>query len=149
MITDWSKVSLYIGVGLIGVGFALIFLAWNGASGLDYTQGQIPYLISGGIGGLGMVFVGAMMLVLQNARRDRAILSRQLSELSASLDRLSRASSAPADGRVSTADGLVVAGATSYHKLECRLVRGRTEAERLSIQEAEERGLDACRICRP
>lgn len=148
MIKDWSKATTYIGVGAIGLGFLLIFLAWNGAAGIDYAQGQLPYLISGGVGGLALVFVGGMVLVLQNARRDRAAVTKHLEELNASFDKVSRNLAFSADGKMSV-NGLVLAGATSFHNPDCRLVKGRSDAERLPREEAEERGLSPCRICKP
>lgn len=149
MIKDWSRGGTYLGVGAIGVGFLLIFLAWNSASELDYTQGQIPYLISGGVGGLGLVIVGAIMIAIQNARRDRAALQRELAKLSAALDRASRGSWGGQMGAEISVDGLVVAGASSFHLATCRLVQNRDDAERLPRAEAEERGLSPCRICKP
>ncbi len=50
----WPKSALYTAVGLVALGGIIIFLAWNGAAGKDYAQGQIPYLISGGVGGLAL-----------------------------------------------------------------------------------------------
>ena len=37
------------GLALVVAGFIALFLAWNGAAGIDYVQGQIPYLLSGGL----------------------------------------------------------------------------------------------------
>jgi uncharacterized integral membrane protein len=148
VIKDWSRGGTYLGVGAIGVGFLLIFLAWNSASELDYTHGQIPYLISGGVGGLALVIVGSIMLAVQNARRDRAALQRELAKLSATLDKVSRGSWGQSAVEMSV-DGLVVAGASSFHLATCRLVQNRDDAERLPRAEAEERGLSPCRICKP
>lgn len=148
MIKDWSRAGTYVAVGAIGVGFLMIFLAWNSASAIDYTQGQIPYLISGGVGGLALVILGAIVLTVQNARRDRAALQRELAKLSAALDRVVRGAVLQGDGQLSV-DGLVVAGASSFHLPTCRLVAKRDDAERIPRAEAEERGLEPCRICKP
>lgn len=149
MIKDWSRGATYLGVGAIGAGFLLIFLAWNSASALDYTQGQIPYLISGGIGGLGLVILGAILLVVQNARRDRAALQQQLAKLVAAIDRVSRTNWSQGTAEMWATDGLVVAGASSFHLPTCRLVENREDADRISRGDAEERGLSPCRICKP
>lgn len=138
---------MYMGVGAVGLGFAMIFFAWNGAANVDYPQGQIPFLISGGVGGLALVIVGAILIVVENARRDRASVTQRLDEMNASLEKLARVMVAQGNGF--SADGMVVAGATSFHRGDCRLVQGRDEAERLSRNEAEERGLSPCRICKP
>ena len=44
------------------VGFNLIFLGWWGASRTHRQVEQIPYLISGGLIGLALVFVGGLLL---------------------------------------------------------------------------------------
>jgi hypothetical protein len=43
-------------------GFVLMFLGWYGAAHTARQIEQIPYLISGGFIGLGLVFVGALIL---------------------------------------------------------------------------------------
>lgn len=43
----------------------------------------------------------------------------------------------------------VIAGRSSYHKPDCRLVSSRNDMRTLAREEAEEAGLAACRICKP
>ena len=71
----WAKSSLYLSVALIVVGFLLIYLAWNGAAEKDFIQGQFPYLLSGGLGGLGLILCGLTLVATQSFRRD--VLSLQ------------------------------------------------------------------------
>ena len=77
----WSDLGGKLGVGLIGAGFLLVFLGWNGAASVDRVPAQFPYLISGGIGGLSLVIVGVGILIVQNQRSDRAQLQATLDEL--------------------------------------------------------------------
>lgn len=77
----WSDLGGKLGVGLIGAGFLLVFLGWNGAASVDRLPSQFPYLISGGMAGLCLVVVGVGMLVVQNQRADRAELQATLQEL--------------------------------------------------------------------
>src|SRR5260370_7946064 len=48
----WPKLGGQLGSLCIALGFIVILLGWNGAAGVDFTQGQIPYLLSGGAFGL-------------------------------------------------------------------------------------------------
>jgi hypothetical protein len=48
-------------IALFG-GFGAMFLGWYGASRTPREIEQIPYLISGGLIGLGLVFVGGLLL---------------------------------------------------------------------------------------
>ena len=94
-----TKSPLYTAVALVGLGFVLIFFGWNGAAGKDYTQGQIPYLISGGIAGLALVLCGLSVVIVQAVRRESVLLASKL-------DRLAEALGAPAEstGELPVAD---------------------------------------------
>ena len=63
-----AKLASYIAIGMILGGFALIALAWNGAASIGYLQGQFPYLLSGGVAGLGLIGAGAGLLFVQVQR---------------------------------------------------------------------------------
>jgi len=65
------------GVVLIGLGFGFIVAGWAGLKGQDSVVEQIPYLASGGIGGLGLIGTGAFLL--HHTRQMR--IERELSEL--------------------------------------------------------------------
>ena len=144
----WSGVAGRLGMGFCLLGFLVIAFAWNGAAGLDYTQGQLPYLISGGVGGLGLIVIGGSVIVAESNRRDRAILERKLDQLTAVLGRMAPA--AGGNGNRTAVDGdLVIAGRSSYHLPDCRLVEGRNDSELITKSEAETQGLARCRICRP
>jgi hypothetical protein len=158
----WAGMAGRIGLGVIVLGFLLILLAWNGAAGLDYESGQVPYVISGGAGGVGLIVVGAALLVAESNRRDRSVLQQQLEELNASIARLSAATSAVAGNGTAVAVGarrragtatpaaqLVVAGRTSFHSPSCHLVEGRTDGVKMSKDDALAEGLTPCRVCNP
>ena len=134
----------FLGLLIIALGIVAIGLGWNGAATyIDYRR-QFPYLISGGLLGLGLIIVGAALMIVHSAREDRARLETRLEEIAALLARGVVADSAPRD-----VAGLVVAGASSYHSPTCRLAEGRDDATYLTSAEAQGRGLTACRICRP
>ena len=65
----WAKSSLYLSVGLIALGFLFLYFAWNGAAEKDFIQGQFPYLLSGGLGGLGLILCGLTLVVTRPVRR--------------------------------------------------------------------------------
>src|SRR5947209_7373835 len=77
----WAKLGGQLGLGCIGIGILIIALAWNGAAGIDFVSGQIPYLLSGGALGVALCIVGGVLIVVQNSRRDRALLEAQLRDL--------------------------------------------------------------------
>ena len=77
----WSKLGGVLGIVYCVAGFFLIFLGWNGAASNDREPAQIPYLISGGIGGLGLVVVGSALIVAHSLRADRVELRGAIDEL--------------------------------------------------------------------
>ena len=140
------------GVILAGIGLLAVAFGWNGAASQLSVTAQIPYLLSGGFLGLGLVVIGGAMMVVTAAREDRARLEAKLDQL---VDALASADlgsggggrhSGPAPQDLS---GLVVAGTASYHVPGCRLVDGREETGYLTPSEARSRMLKPCRVCQP
>ena len=134
-----------LGYVIVLIGFAVIGLGYNGIAGslLD-TRAQLPYLISGGFLGLAIVSFGVGLIINASAREDRSRLEGVLLQL---LEAQQAGSEAP---RVpSSADGLFAAGASSYHRPDCRLVDGREEVGYVTGAEATTRGLTPCRVCKP
>ena len=65
---------------IVAAGFALIGLGWRGVAGLVSVPLQIPYLMSGGVGGLALIGTGAALLAVQAGRHRRAVERRDLDE---------------------------------------------------------------------
>ena len=148
----WAKLGGQLGLACIGIGLLLIGLAWNGAAGVDFVSGQIPYLLSGGLLGLSLVVVGVGLIVVENSRKDRALLQAELRELNTAITRLAAAVSAGAgtNGKAAApaSSDRVVLGRTSYHRPECRLAEGKDLPES-TVEAARTEGLSPCRICDP
>lgn len=136
-----------LGVGLCLIGFVALFFGWNGAASSGIIVSQFPYLISGGMVGLAFVVMGAAMLVVQNQRADRSRLEAALDRLAAAVERQGGASGIGGAG--TGLPGYVVAGSTSYHRLECSLTEAREEARLVPLEDAVGSRLTPCRICRP
>jgi hypothetical protein len=133
----------------VGAGFVVIAVAWNGAASKDFTQGQIPYLLSGGAAGLGLIGVGIGLMLFESGRRSRAHLDAQMARIITTLEEMRLATSPSSNGLAAVPEGFVVAGSHSYHRPDCRLVAGKENQTAMSVAEAEERGLSACRVCSP
>ena len=149
---NWKKLGGQAGILLALVGFVLLFLGWNGAASYNFLPAQFPYLISGGLAGLALVVLGAALLIVQNAREERAILLHALAEIRDAVERSAVSSNGSAPSALLTQaerDGLVVAGGSSFHRPSCHLVEGRGILQTMSVEQAEARGLDPCRSCEP
>ena len=149
---NWKKLGGQSGILLALVGFVLLFLGWNGAASFNFLPAQFPYLISGGLAGLALVILGAALLIVQNAREERAILLHALAEIREAVERSAVGSNGAAPTALLTQAeeaGLVVAGGSSFHRPSCRLVEGRGTLQTLTVQQAEAAGLEPCRSCDP
>jgi hypothetical protein len=76
-----SPVPIYIGIVVVLAGFALIGLTWGKVAGLLQVALQLPYLVSGGLTGLGLIVVGVTVISISAKRRDAAEQGRQLEQL--------------------------------------------------------------------
>ena len=150
MKNGWIKLGGVLGIVYCLAGFVLVFLGWNGAASNDRVEAQMPYLISGGIAGLGLIVVGAGLMVANSLRNDRV-------ELRAAIDDLRDAVAAPSPAAGATAAtpagatgaGLVVAGTDSYHRPDCALVQGQADVATMTAADALAAGRTPCRVCDP
>jgi len=146
----WNQLGGQVGIGLAVVGFVFMFFGWNGAASYDRVPAQFPYLISGGLIGLGLVILGGAYVIVDNQRRDRAQLQNTIAELRDAVDKLALAqlgTTANGGGASTSTPGGVVVGPSAYHQPDCRLLEGRGPLPTVPVEEAERRGLTACRVC--
>ena len=146
----WDKLGGLLGILYCVVGAVLIFLGWNGAASYDRVSAQMPYLVSGGLGGLALVVLGSSLIVTQSHRNDRASLQATLEDLREALGRVAAAEEvvAVAHGAAAGAE-VVLAGPNAYHRPSCRLVVGQAGVTPMNVAAARGQGLEACRICTP
>ena len=71
--TQWDRAAA---IGCTVLGALLLLLGWVGVSGTAYVAEQIPYLTSGGIGGLFLLAVGATLWVSADLRDEWRKLDR-------------------------------------------------------------------------
>jgi hypothetical protein len=79
----------WAGIALPIIGVIIIWLGWWGASGTKYVYQEIPYVVSGGIFGVALVFIGAALLARYSvARLLRFWLARVVADSQIQTDRL-------------------------------------------------------------
>lgn len=142
------RMGRILGLVFVVLGFIVIAKAWDGAASQQYVQQMIPYLLSGGFLGLGLVVLGSVLLFLATIRAERAILTDRFEEMATLLGRnLSRL--AVSTNGAGASGEQVVAGATAYHRPGCRVLEGKDNLVTVTVEQAEAEGLDACRVCDP
>lgn len=150
---------------LLPLGLVTVFLGWYGASHTPYLFEQVPYLVSGGLIGLGLVMTGGFVLFgswiartsrEQGARDDELLLAvREMRDELAQL-RAGAAEAVPAQSRgrrkapLSNGGGhglVATARGSMLHRPECAIVTGRDDVH--AVDGAEVEGLQPCRLCDP
>lgn len=77
----WLQVA---GVLCLALGAIAVIVGWFGVSGTEDVWRQMPYFVSGGIGGTCLISVGVLSLLAYEHRQDRAYVAdllRQQQEL--------------------------------------------------------------------
>jgi hypothetical protein len=149
----WVTVRPYVGWVLALLGALALLLGWWGVSGEALTAKQLPYLVSGGLTGVALIVLAAVFLGTDDVRRQLA----RVDELERKVDELHKLFVAELDEAPTTSttevahDGSVLAlpSGTSYHRPDCALVSGKTEATRVTAAVIARRSLRPCRVCDP
>ena len=142
------RLGRFLGLAFITAGFVVFYFAWDGAASINFAQGQIPYLLSGGFLGLGLVITGTALLFLSTIRSERQLLTDRFDEMARLLSRNLSRMQFSSNGAGST-NGQVVAGATSYHRAECKILEGKDGLTTVTVEQAAAEGLERCRVCNP
>ena len=144
------------GAVLLLGGIVAVVIGWVGASHTPLVFEQIPYMISGGFLGLGLVFAGGsfyfaywLTRMVRETRESRAEATKafktmnEMAELLASVlrDNGTQAPAAAEDGQF-----VATQGGTMFHRPDCAVVTGRSDLRRVS---ASEPGMEPCKLCNP
>jgi hypothetical protein len=140
---------LVVGGVLMPLGLLLIVLGWVGASRTPLPFEQTPYLISGGLLGLGLVFAGGFVYFAywQTVRiRESREQAQQLTSALGRLEALLTSSGVAAAGNAGTTTFVATANGSIFHRQDCTVVAGRSDLRRV---DPDRDGLAPCRICDP
>lgn len=143
------RLGRFLGLGFIAAGFVVFYFAWDGAASINFAQGQIPYLLSGGFMGLGLVITGAMLLFLTTIRAERQLLTDRFDEMTRLLSRNLSRMQFSSNGSSTSTNGQVIAGTTTYHRAECKILEGKDGLTTVTVEQAAAEGLERCRVCDP
>jgi hypothetical protein len=134
-------------------GFTVIVLGWNGMAKVASADQQLPYILSGGFGGVGLILLGVGIMLVAQIRTERRKLMNVLEVMAVAVSRTAdpnrRLPGASPATEAPAGPGTVVAGPSTYHRPDCRLVQGKEGLDRMTIAGARASGLSPCRVCAP
>lgn len=152
-----ERILMIIGGVVAPLGVVVVLLGWWGAAHSPYVFEQLPYLISGGLLGVGMIFLGAFFYfahwMTQLVKEHRVQSVAVIEALQRLQDQVARQS----DGELTavgfsngtqlaeTADLVATERGTMAHRPDCVVVAGKASLRRVS----EADGLAACKLCAP
>jgi hypothetical protein len=76
-----NPAAIWVGIAVAGVGFVLLGIAWSQVAGETEVYLQLPYLVSAGMTGLGLIMVGLTLVNVSAKRRDALERERQMDQL--------------------------------------------------------------------
>lgn len=126
-----------IGAALLGIGLLAIISGWYGVSHTARAWRQTPYVVSGGLLGLALVFIGCFAYFAYWLTR----LVEQSNRQTAVLERIELALT----GTVAEEGGLVVADGV-LHRAACPLVASRPDA---TAYNGRKKVAQTCSVCDP
>jgi hypothetical protein len=141
---NWRPLTAVV---LLVLGIVIVMLGWYGTAYTNIFTEQIPYLISGGLLGLGLIVVAGFLAVSSLQTREIRELRRDLFRV---LSALSTTDAAPARAGRSATNGqvYVVPGGRSFHVPGCPLLEGK-EGEAYAPGRAVAAGYVPCKLCGP
>ncbi|HZN14771.1 MAG TPA: hypothetical protein VFB78_10915 [Acidimicrobiales bacterium] len=146
-----ERTLLYVGGALGILGLAVVLIGWYGVSHTIVLQEQNAYIVSGGLLGLGLVFLGGFSYfaywvtrLVQEQQRQTTVLLEAITSL-----RPSANGGAPAAAVVGVGVGVgglvATAKGSMAHRPDCAAVAGKKGLRKVT----EATGLEPCRLCNP
>jgi hypothetical protein len=155
-----ERILLVLGGIVAPLGLALVLLGYWGAANTPYLFEQVSYLISGGLFGLALVFLGSFLYfahwLTQLVKEHRAQSAAMLEAIQRLQEEVARQADGPSpqgatrNGQVAAPDAepvplVATARGTMAHHPSCVVVAGKQDLR--SVAPAE--GLAPCKLCDP
>lgn len=141
------------GAILMPLGIIAIMLGWYGVAHTKYQYDQLPYVVSGGLLGVGLVMLGGFLYFgawLAKVANDQRESARQMADTMLVLaDLISRQPGTTASTETLADPGAVpvlAGGGSTVHRRDCALIAHRDDLHVITGREAD---LATCRVCRP
>jgi len=145
---------MVLGGVIAPLGLVVVLLGWWGAAHSPYVFEQLPYVISGGLLGVGMIFLGSFLYfthwLTQLVKEHRLQSVAMIEAIQRLEDKLGYGVDAPgiaADANGADPSGgaelVATARGTMAHQRDCVVVAGKSGLRRVTADD----NLDVCKLC--
>ena len=150
---DWSvaRVMAVLATLMLPTGIVVVLLGWWGAAHTPFVFEQIPYLISGGLLGVGLLTCGGLLYIgswlarlAEQQRTEGEQLRDAIKALRQEIEYLP-ASMGNTDAATSAQTYVATKTGTMFHLSDCTVVADRPDLRQVSADD----GLAPCKICQP
>lgn len=150
---DWTiaRIMSVLGTIMVPVGIVVVLLGWWGAAHTPFVFEQIPYLISGGLLGVGLLTAGGLLYLgswyarLAEQQREEGEKLREAIKLVRQEIEYLPATLGGNGAAVAEQTFVATKTGTMFHLPDCSVVAGRTDLKNVSASD----GLTPCKICQP
>lgn len=149
-----ERVLMVIGGVLAPLGLVAVLLGWWGASQTPHLFEQVPYLISGGLFGLGLVFLGGFLYfahwLTELVKEHRAQSIAMIDAVNRLEETIGRVAGISGNGysAIAAVDEVVLVATgkgSMAHRADCVVVAGKVGLRTVSPAD----GLEPCKLCDP
>ena len=148
-----DQVMEIVGIALLPVGLTALLVGWLGVASNGLVFLQLPYVVSGGMLGVGLLFASGTIYLASWISRTSAVQRRQQEELLTAVRQLQQtmtvlpiAGATGGNGHGAAGHFLATPSGSMFHRPECAIVTGR---EDLREVEPDARGMKPCGMCDP
>ena len=149
-----DQVMEIVGIGLLPVGLTALLIGWLGVASNGLVFLQLPYVVSGGMLGVGLLFASGTIYLASWISRTSAVQRRQNDEVLQALRQLQQtltvlplagATGTPGNGHT-TGHFLATPSGSMFHRPDCAIVTGR---EDLREVDPDAKDMKPCGMCDP
>ena len=153
-----ERTLMILGGIIAPLGLALVFIGWYGAAHTPNLYEQIPYMVSGGLFGLGLVFIGSFFYyahwiteLVKEGRGQSAAMVEAIGRLEetvrqqAGADRAVLASNNGVNASEASRSLVATSKGTMAHRPECVVVMGKAGLRTVAAADS----LEPCKLCEP
>lgn len=148
-----DQVMEIVGIALLPVGLTALLVGWLGVASNGLVFLQLPYVVSGGMLGVGLLFAAGTIYLASWISRTSAVQRRQNDEILHALRQLQQtmtvlplAGAGGGNGHGNGVHFLATPSGSMFHRPECAIVTGR---EDLREVDADTEGMKPCGMCDP